>query len=160
MSFPAVELPVLSVSALTQSIKLLLEGQFRFVCVQGEISNCKLQTSGHLYFSIKDHQAQISAVMFKADVSTLKRLPKDGDQVILKGSLNVYPPSGKYQIVVRSLELAGIGALLLKLEELKVKLKERGFFDSSRKKHLPKFPSASVLSRAPREQSSKTSSMY
>jgi exodeoxyribonuclease VII large subunit len=140
MNFPALDLPILSVSALTQSVKLLLEGQFRFISVQGEVSNCKLQTSGHLYFSLKDAEAQISAVMFKADVSALSRIPKDGDQVIVKGALNVYPPSGKYQIVVRSLELAGLGALLLKLEELKIKLKKLGFFNKEHKKPLPKYP--------------------
>lgn len=140
MISPSIEMPVLSVSALTQSIKLLLEGQFRVVCVQGEVSNCKLQTSGHLYFSLKDQGAQISAVMFKGDVASLGKLPKDGDQVIVKGALNVYPPNGKYQIVVRSLELAGLGALLLKLEELKVKLKQRGFFEAAHKMLLPKFP--------------------
>lgn len=140
MSFPSYEIPVLSVTALTQSVKTLLEGQFRFISVQGEISNCKLQTSGHLYFSLKDSEAQIGAVMFKADAAGLPRLPKDGDQVIVKGALNVYPPSGKYQIVVRSLELAGLGALLLKLEELKIKLKKRGFFNKEHKKPLPKYP--------------------
>lgn len=136
----AVELPVLTVSSLTQSIKMLLEGNYRFVCVQGEISNSKMQTSGHFYFSLKDAGAQIAAVMFKGDAATLGKLPKDGDQVIVKGALNVYPPNGKYQIVVRSLEMAGLGALLLKLEQLKVKLKEKGYFDTARKKHLPKMP--------------------
>jgi exodeoxyribonuclease VII large subunit len=140
MTLPAFELPILTVTSLTQSIKLLLEGQFRFICVQGEISNCKLQSSGHLYFSLKDAHAQVSAVMFKTDVLELKRLPKDGDHVVVKGALNVYPPSGKYQIAVRSLEWAGVGALLLKLEELREKLKGLGFFDLSRKKPLPKFP--------------------
>jgi exodeoxyribonuclease VII large subunit len=140
MPTPLIELPVLSVSALTQSIKLLLEGQFRFVCVQGEVSNCKLQTSGHLYFSLKDAGAQISAVMFKGDVTVLSRIPQDGDQVIIKGSLNVYPPNGKYQIVVRNLELAGLGALLLKQEQLKAKLKLRGYFSQEHKKSLPRFP--------------------
>lgn len=140
MISPSLEIPILSPSALTQVIKTLLEGQFRFVCVQGEISNCKLQTSGHLYFSLKDAEAQIAAVMFKMDASLLPRLPKDGDQVIVKGALNVYPPSGKYQIVARNLEFAGLGALLLKLEELKIKLKKLGFFDQRHKKPLPKYP--------------------
>lgn len=140
MTIPQNQLNILSVSDLTQSIKQVLEGQFRYIAVQGEISNCKLQTSGHFYFSLKDANAQIAAVMFKADASTLTRLPKDGDQVIAKGTLNVYPPSGKYQIVVRTLELAGVGALLLKLEELKLRLKARGFFNRERKKALPKFP--------------------
>lgn len=141
MISPSFELPVLSVSALTQSVKALLEGQYRFICVQGEVSNCKLQTSGHLYFSLKDAEAQISAVMFKMDAGQLPRIPKDGDQVIVKGALNVYPPSGKYQIVVRTLELAGLGALLLKLEELKIKLKKLGYFNQEHKKPLPKYPS-------------------
>lgn len=140
MSTPFAEIQVLSVSALTQSIKSALEGQFRFVAVQGEVSNAKLQSSGHFYFSIKDQEAQIGAVMFKADVQQLERIPKEGDQVILKGALNVYPPSGRYQIVARSLEFSGIGALLLKLEALKVKLKGLGYFRQERKKPLPKFP--------------------
>lgn len=140
MVSPAIELPILSVSGLTQSIKLLLEGQFRFVAVQGEISNCKLQSSGHLYFSLKDASAQIGAVMFKGDLASVARLPKDGDHVVLKGALNVYAPSGRYQIVVRTLEFAGMGALLLKLEELKAKLKAEGLFDADKKKALPKFP--------------------
>lgn len=140
MVIPQAQLNILSVSDLTQSIKMTLEGQFRYVAVQGEISNCKLQTSGHLYFSLKDANAQIAGVMFKADASLLPRIPKDGDQVVLKGTLNVYPPSGKYQIVARSMEMAGVGALLLKLEELKIKLKAKGFFDKARRKALPKFP--------------------
>lgn len=140
MTAKDIELPLLSVSALTQSIKTLLETHFRFIAVQGEVSNSKLQSSGHFYFSLKDKEAQIAAVMFKTDVSLLDRLPKDGDQVIVKGTLNVYPPSGKYQIVARTLELAGVGALLLKLEALKVKLKEKGYFSSARKKKLPCLP--------------------
>jgi exodeoxyribonuclease VII large subunit len=140
MVIPQAHLNILSVSDLTQSIKMTLEGQFRYVAVQGEISNCKLQTSGHLYFSLKDANAQIAGVMFNADASLLPRLPKDGDQVVLKGTINVYPPSGKYQIVARTMEMAGVGALLLKLEELKIKLKAKGFFEKTRKKALPKFP--------------------
>lgn len=140
MISPSIELPVLTVSSLTQSIKMLLEGQFKFVAVQGEVSNCKLQSSGHLYFSLKDANAQIAAVMFKGDLSQVKKLPKDGDQVTLKGALNVYPPNGKYQIIVRTLEYSGLGALLMQLEALKAKLKEKGYFESDRKKPLPKFP--------------------
>jgi exodeoxyribonuclease VII large subunit len=140
MITPSIDLPVLSVSGLTQSIKLLLEGQFKFVSVQGEISNCKLQSSGHLYFSLKDAQSQIGAVMFKGDLASVDSIPKDGDQVIVKGAVNVYAPSGRYQIVVRSMEKAGLGALLLQLEALKAKLKAQGYFDAARKKPLPKFP--------------------
>lgn len=134
------ELPILTVSQLTNAIRMTLEASFPSVWLQGEVSNCKLQSSGHLYFSLKDAQAQISAVMFRADVMGLKMPPKDGDQVIVRGDINVYPPSGKYQLVIRELRQVGLGELLLRLEELKVKLLKRGWFRSEHKKPLPKFP--------------------
>lgn len=130
----------LTVSQLTNAIKLNLESAFPFVHLQGEITNFKLQTSGHLYFSLKDAQAQISAVMFKGEASFLKILPKAGDQVIIKGELNVYPPKGNYQLVIRELSYVGLGELLQKLEHLKIKLHQMGWFKSARKKPLPKFP--------------------
>lgn len=130
----------MSVSELTEAIKLDLEQKFSFVYLQGEVSNCKLQSSGHLYFSLKDSGAQIGAVMFRLDVATLAKQPKDGDHVTVRGAINVYPPSGKYQLVVRELQFVGLGALLLKLEELKIKLQKRGFFRREHKKALPKFP--------------------
>lgn len=132
--------PLLTVTQLTQAIKLKLETAFSQLWLQGEISNFKHQTSGHLYFSLKDANAQVSAVMFKGDAAALKLLPKEGSQVILRGEINVYPPSGKYQIVVRELKLVGVGELLLKLEELKVKLHRKGYFRSDRRKPLPPFP--------------------
>lgn len=131
---------VLTVSQLTRAIKFNLESKFPFITVQGEISNFKVQTSGHLYFNIKDSEATLGAVMFRTEASNIKKMPKEGDQVILKGSLNVYPAQGKYQMVVKELELAGMGALLLKLEELKLKLHKLGYFKSERKKPLPLFP--------------------
>lgn len=130
----------LTVTQLTQAIKLSLEAGFANVWLQGEISNCKCQTSGHLYFSLKDAQAQISAVMFRANVATLPFMPKDGNHVIVRGELNVYPPSGKYQLIVRELQQVGVGALLLKLEELKQKIHRKGWFKQEYKKPLPKFP--------------------
>lgn len=132
--------PVLSVSELTDAIRQSLETHFQFVSLQGEVSNCKVQSSGHLYFSLKDERAQISAVMFRLDASKLPKPLKDGDQVIVKGSLNVYPPKGNYQIVIRELQYTGLGELLLKLEELKIKLNKRGFFKKEYKKPLPKWP--------------------
>ncbi|MFI0435270.1 MAG: exodeoxyribonuclease VII large subunit [Parachlamydiaceae bacterium] len=132
--------PPLTVSQLTNAIKLSLESTFPCVYLQGEISNFKSQNSGHLYFSIKDAQAQIAAVMFKADASLLTIMPKAGDQVIVKGDLNVYPPKGSYQLVVRELAYMGLGELLQKLEMLKIKLHQLGWFKQSRKKPLPKFP--------------------
>lgn len=132
--------PVLTVSELTHAIKLNLEATFPSLWLQGEVSNCKLQTSGHLYFSLKDPKAQIGGVMFRGDMATLTTIPKDGDHVIVRGELNVYPPSGRYQIVVRELRQAGLGELLLRLEQLKVKLQQRGWFNPEHKKPLPKFP--------------------
>lgn len=131
---------ILSVSELTRAIKFNLESKFPWIQVQGEISNFKAQSSGHFYFSLKDQEAQIAAVLFKGEQNNLKRQPKDGDHVILRGALNVYPPSGRYQITVREIEWAGIGLLLMKLEELKIKLNKMGYFKHERRKPLPKFP--------------------
>ncbi len=136
----AQEIPVYSVSQLTQMVKHQLEKNFPIVWLQGEISNSKLQSSGHFYFSLKDPNAQISAVMFRGVASTLKSIPKDGTEVLVRGELNVYPPSGRYQIVVRELKPVGTGALLLKLEELKQKLHQKGWFNKEHKKPLPKLP--------------------
>ncbi len=132
--------PTLTVSQLTQAIKLSLEATFPVIGVQGEISNFKRQASGHLYFSLKDRNAQISAVMFRGDASRLKQLPRDGDEVTVRGEINVYPPRGSYQIVVRDLQLAGIGQLLAKLEQLKEKLRGLGWFEAEHKKPLPHTP--------------------
>lgn len=132
--------PILTISQVTQAIKLCLEATFPMLWLQGEVSNCKLHTSGHLYFSLKDAAAQIGAVMYRADAISLKVVPKDGTQVIVRGEINVYPPSGKYQIIVKEMRLAGIGELLQKLEELKIKLKDKGYFRKERKRPLPAFP--------------------
>lgn len=136
----AKELPIFTVSQLSHAIKHCLESTFPLICLQGEVSNCKLHTSGHLYFSLKDANAQISAVMYRPDAASLKAIPKDGVQVMVRGEVNVYPQGGKYQIIVRELRPVGVGELLLKLEELKIKLHKMGWFRSEHKKPLPKFP--------------------
>ncbi|MCE2983057.1 MAG: exodeoxyribonuclease VII large subunit [Parachlamydia sp.] len=132
--------PLLTVTQLTQAIKLNLESMFPFIHLQGEITNLKLQTSGHLYFSLKDANAQISAVLFKNDALILKPFPKPGDHVMVKGEISVYPPKGNYQLIVRELAYLGIGELLLKLEQLKIKLHQKGWFKSTHKKPLPHLP--------------------
>lgn len=137
---PIAEPPVLTVSQLSNAIKHCLEKTFPLVWLQGEVSNCKPNTSGHLYFSLKDANAQISAVMFRVDASTLKAPPKDGTQVMVRGEINVYPAGGRYQIIVREMRPVGIGELLLRLEELKIKLNKLGWFSKTRKRPLPKFP--------------------
>jgi exodeoxyribonuclease VII large subunit len=131
---------VLSVSELTFEIKKKLESNFAYIKVKGEISSLKNQSSGHIYFTLKDASAQISAVLFAGNAKSLRKLPKDGDQVILEGELSVYPPRGGYQIIVRSLSYDGVGDLLLKLHQLKLELKDLGYFESSRKKALPIVP--------------------
>jgi len=131
---------ILTVAELSQAIKQHLEMRFTSLAVQGEVSNLKEQSSGHFYFTLKDAEAQISAVLFKGNARGLTRIPKNGDRVVVKGEINVYAPRGNYQIIVRELSYAGVGELLLKLHEMKVKLQERGWFDKTRKKPLPKYP--------------------
>jgi len=130
----------LTVSELTRQIKNKLEPSFRSISLQGEVSNFKRQSSGHLYFSLKDQEAQISAVMFYGHASRLKVMPKAGDQVVVKGDLSVYPPRGNYQIVVRELSPLGLGELLLKLEQLKIEIHKRGWFSKEHKRPLPRMP--------------------
>jgi exodeoxyribonuclease VII large subunit len=130
----------LTVTELTAAIQSLLEPPFRGVSVQGEISNCKAQSSGHLYFSLKDAGAQISAVLFKGSQTKLATLPKEGDQIIATGELSVYAPRGQYQLIVRELQFLGLGELLLKFHQLKELLHKRGWFEPKRKKKLPQLP--------------------
>jgi exodeoxyribonuclease VII large subunit len=130
----------ITVTELTLSIKKHLETKFFALRVQGEITNFKEQASGHLYFTLKDAQSQISAVLFRGNAQGLTRMPKNGDQVVVQGELSVYPPRGNYQLIVRQLEFAGTGELLLKLHALKSKLEGLGWFDTSRKKPLPQTP--------------------
>lgn len=131
---------ILSVSQLTHLIKKNLESQFRTVKVQGEITNFKAQSSGHLYFTLKDGESQISAVLFRGNATALARPPKNGDQVIAVGEISVYAPRGNYQLICRQMQFAGVGELLLKLHVLKNKLAGLGWFDQEKKKPLPSTP--------------------
>ena len=108
--------------------------------MQGEISNFKLQSSGHLYFTLKDDGSQISAALFRGNAAKLARMPKDGDQVIASGQISVYVPRGQYQIIIKDLQFLGIGELLMKLHQLKNTLEKRGWFSREHKKNLPQFP--------------------
>ncbi len=131
---------ILSVTELTLAIKRQLEPQFAHIQVKGEVTNIRAQSSGHLYFSLKDQGSQISAVLFKGNARNVSRLPKAGDQVVVLGELSLYAPRGSYQIIVRELEHAGVGELLMKLHRLKEELKARGWFSPAHKKPLPKYP--------------------
>ena len=138
---------VLTVSLLTSYIKTLFDREpfFQNVVVEGEISNFKRNTSGHLYFTLKDENAQISCVMFKSQTYSLTFEPKDGSKVYVKGSISVYPKSGVYQIYATSMKEVGLGDLYQKYEELKKKLELKGYFNKDRKKPLPKFPKCIAL---------------
>ena len=128
------------VSELTDEIRNLLEGSFPFLAVQGEISNFRPSGAGHLYFTLKDREAMISAVMFRSRAQKLGFIPQDGKLVTARGNLSVYAQRGSYQIVCESLEPAGEGAILAMLEERKRRLAAEGLFDPSRKKPLPAHP--------------------
>jgi len=130
----------LSVSELTEQIRLNLEGSFSIVSVEGEVSNCRPASSGHLYFSLKDAGAKIDAVMFKNRLRSLTFEPKDGMLLCVKGSLSVYAPRGTYSIVCEEMEIAGAGEILALLEKRKQKLAQEGLFDEDRKRPLPRFP--------------------
>ena len=130
---------VFSVTNLTSLIRDLLEGTFSNITLEGEISNYRPNASGHLYFTLKDEGAQISAVMFRGKASTLPFVPKDGMKVKCTGSVSVYAPRGNYQIIISKMEIAGSGNILQLLEERKRKLAAEGLFDRDKKKPIPRF---------------------
>jgi exodeoxyribonuclease VII large subunit len=131
---------VFTVSDLTAGIRGLLESEYSEVWVEGEISNCRLWNTGHLYFTLKDPGAQLKAVMFKSQVRLLKFKPEDGLHVIVRGRLSVYDPKGEYQLVCEHLEPHGLGALQLAFDQLKRRLQAEGLFDLTRKRPLPAMP--------------------
>ena len=141
---------VISVTQLTASIKALLEGGVGVVTVRGEISNWRPATSGHIYFSLKDSTAMISAALFKGSLGKIKGLQvKDGMEVICRGRISVYPPRGTYNIIVESMEPVGAGSLQAQFEALKKKLFEEGLFDPARKRPLPLIPERIVVITSP-----------
>ena len=131
---------VFSVSQITSYIKEILETAFTTVVVEGEISNWRPSSSGHVYFTLKDNNAQLKSVMFKGSLYSLKFKPKDGDKVRCTGRLSVYEPQGNYQLIVNKMEATGAGDILAMLEERKKKLAAEGLFDETSKKSLPQFP--------------------
>jgi len=132
--------PVLSVSQLTAQIRDVLEEVFENVVVVGEISNAKVYSSGHWYFSLKDKDATLPCVCFKASNSNIKFRIEDGLMVIVRGKLNVYPPKGGYQLVANSLEPVGIGEWQLAFQQLKERLTKEGLLDPSKKRPIPMLP--------------------
>jgi exodeoxyribonuclease VII large subunit len=131
---------VLTVTELTARIKSCLEGAFRSVRVEGEVSNYKLYPSGHRYFSLKDEGAQVRVVLFRGRERFIFGEIRDGQTVIVSGSLGVYEKKGEYQIYAQAVEVRGLGSLLLELEKRKIRLAAEGLFDPERKRPLPPFP--------------------
>ena len=130
----------LTVSELTDRIQGVLETDFVDVWVEGEVSNLKLASSGHVYFSLKDEAAQIRAVVWKSDARLLRFRPRDGLKVLARGQVRVYPPRGDYQLSVQVLEPLGKGSLAQAFEERKERLEKEGLFDPRRKRTLPLLP--------------------
>lgn len=135
----------ITVSALNEQIKYLLEESFSRVFVQGELSRITFHNSGHIYFTLKDKDSAISCVMFRGNASKLKFRLEEGLSVVIDGALTLYKPRGSYQINCFSIEPAGQGALALAYEQLKQKLSQKGYFDINLKKQLPKFPKKIAL---------------
>ncbi|MGQ9560352.1 MAG: exodeoxyribonuclease VII large subunit [Candidatus Oleimicrobiaceae bacterium] len=131
---------IYTVSELTREIKVLLETTIPVVWVEGEISNFKLHPSGHMYFSLKDEYAQISAVMWRGRNMGLRFIPEDGMKVLVQGRVTVYEKRGAYQLDVLRLQPAGVGELQLAFEQLKNRLRQEGLFAEERKRPLPRFP--------------------
>lgn len=130
----------LTVTELTRGIKSLLENEFSFVYVTGEISNFKDHSSGHYYFTLKDDKSQLSAIMWSTRNKDLLFSPENGMKVLVKGRITLYETRGSYQIDVFEMETSGSGELQIAFEKLKKKLYEEGLFDVSIKKNIPEYP--------------------
>jgi exodeoxyribonuclease VII large subunit len=130
----------LTVSELTLLIKGTLESQFHGLWVSGEISEISRPHSGHIYFTLKDSQAQIRGVIWRSAAARIRFALEEGQEVLCLGDLDVYPPRGSYQLVVRQVEPRGAGALQIAFQQLLQKLTAEGLFDPARKRPLPRFP--------------------
>lgn len=140
---------IVSVAELTAAIKGILEPAFGGLWVRGEVSNFRRQSSGHLYFSLKDEEAQISAVMFRSDAARVEAEVRNGMQALVYGRITVYGPRGNYQLVVRTLEDDGLGRLRAAFEALKRQLSAEGLFSQDRKQPLPSLPRTVAVVTSP-----------
>ena len=139
----------MSVSELTAQVKRLLEKSVGQVWVTGEVTNLRAQSSGHMYFTLKDAAAQLSCVLFSRENVSHRELLADGQKVLLQGDVTVYEARGQYQLIVRAVELQGVGALQIAFEKLKQKLAAEGLFAPERKRPLPKYPQRIGLVTSP-----------
>ncbi|MFT8468556.1 MAG: exodeoxyribonuclease VII large subunit, partial [Acetobacter syzygii] len=132
--------PEYTVSEISGAIRRTLEGSFSRVRVRGEITEFKRYPSGHIYFSLKDEQGKISGVVWRGSVSRLGLVPENGLEIIATGKVSAYGERSSYQLIVERMEYAGEGALLARIERLRLKLGEEGLFDPARKRPLPLLP--------------------
>lgn len=146
---PPTQDQALTVTELNKSIKGLLEKSFSLIWIKGEISNFKIPSSGHMYFTLKDSGAQIRAIMFKGFAQNIKFKPEDGMEVLVRARVTVYEPRGDYQLFCETMEPVGFGALQIAFEKLKEKLASEGLFDPQRKKKLPAFPQRIAIITSP-----------
>ena len=132
----------LTVTAINRYLKHKLDSDNNLldVFLKGEISNLKMHSTGHIYFSIKDENSKINAIMFSSNAKRLTFIPADGDKVLISGRISVYEASGSYQIYVNTLEKDGVGNLYLAFEKLKKELQKQGLFDNEHKLKIPKYP--------------------
>ena len=144
---PAVS--VLTVTQLTRRVKDVLERQIGSIWVQGEISNHRLQSSGHHYFTLKDAGAQLSCVLFKGSAQYVRTPLADGMLVQVFGEVTVYEARGQYQMLVKKVQAAGQGALQAKFEELKRRLAAEGLFAVEHKQAIPRFPRCVAIVTSP-----------
>jgi exodeoxyribonuclease VII large subunit len=140
---------VFSVGELTAQVRRLLEKEIGQLWVSGEITNLRVQGSGHIYFTLKDASAQLSCVLFRGELEVDRSVLQDGRKVTLGGALTVYEARGQYQLRVTSVELQGVGALQVAFEKLKLKLKAEGLFAPERKRALPRYPQRIGLVTSP-----------
>lgn len=131
---------IFKVSEITREIRKLIESKYPVVWIEGEVSNCKHHSSGHIYFTLKDEMAQISAVFFARENQNLKFELKDGLKVICLGRISIYDARGQYQVYVQRMEPKGLGSLQLAFLQLKEKLEKEGLFKSERKRPIPLYP--------------------
>jgi exodeoxyribonuclease VII large subunit len=139
-TFAFLERTILTVSELSEQIKIVLEDSFFDIWVAGEISNLRTPASGHAYLTLKDEHSQIRAVLFKMQRRYVRFDPKDGMLVVARGRISLYEPRGEYQLVIDYMDPKGIGALQIAFEQLKGRLAQEGLFDGSRKRPLPTLP--------------------
>ena len=141
----------ITVTQLNEYLKNLFaaDRNLQNVCVSGEISNFKRHSSGHLYFTLKDEESVISAVMFRGDAMKLRFRPESGMKVLLLGRVSLYPKSGQYQIYVSAMQPDGIGSLYMAFEQLKERLYKMGLFDPAAKQALPRYPKKIALITSP-----------